>query len=135
MPEGGRSAFKQSRVLDRISFDTGCVDSTPSVDCTVSAVMHAVPNNPCAAKTIRSAVTPAPDEGSKPAMVRTVFMGAGSENLLFFEKSYLFANRTDLRLNLACSGLKGSFWVYFRVPALSIFYITKRTICASLSIL
>jgi hypothetical protein len=32
-------------------------------------------NSPCAAKTMRSAVTPAPDEGSKPAIVKTVGFG------------------------------------------------------------
>ena len=53
----------------------GCVERTPRVDWTVSAAIQAVPKSPCAAKTIKSAVTPAPDEGSKPAMVRTVGMG------------------------------------------------------------
>jgi len=35
----------------------------------------AVPNRPCAAKTIKSAVTPDSGRRSKPAMVRTVGMG------------------------------------------------------------
>jgi hypothetical protein len=51
------------------------VERTPRVDCTVRAVMQAVPKSEWAAKTMRSAVTPAPDDGSKPAMVRTVSMG------------------------------------------------------------
>jgi hypothetical protein len=58
------------------------VETTPRVDCTVNAVMQAVPKREWAAKTIRSAVTPAPDEGSKPAMVRTVCMGSGEEKVL-----------------------------------------------------
>ncbi len=52
----------------------GCVERTPVVDCTVRLVIAEVPNSPWAEKTIRSAVTPAPEEGSKPAMVRTDFM-------------------------------------------------------------
>lgn len=35
--------------------------------------MQEVPKRPWAAKTMRSAVTPAPELGSKPAMVSTVF--------------------------------------------------------------
>jgi len=46
--------------------------ATPSVDWTVRAVIAEVPKRPCAAKTWRSAVIPAPLEGSKPAMVRAV---------------------------------------------------------------
>jgi hypothetical protein len=36
--------------------------------------MQAVPKSECAANTMRSADTPAPEDGSKPAIVRTVFM-------------------------------------------------------------
>jgi hypothetical protein len=36
--------------------------------------MQEVPKRPLAAKTIRSAVIPAPEDGSKPAIVKTVFM-------------------------------------------------------------
>src|SRR5450432_2525267 len=75
IPEGGRSAARQSRVASMMVASTGCDANTPRVDWTVSAVMHAVPKSECAAKTIRSAVTPAPDEGSNPAMVRTVCIG------------------------------------------------------------
>jgi hypothetical protein len=33
--------------------------------------MHPIPKHPCAAKVLMSAVTPAPEEGSNPAMLRT----------------------------------------------------------------
>jgi hypothetical protein len=44
--------------------------------------MQAEPKREWAAKTIRSAVTPAPEEGSKPAMVRTVCMGGRAGRVL-----------------------------------------------------
>jgi hypothetical protein len=44
--------------------------------------MQAVPKSEWAAKTMRSAVTPAPDDGSKPAMVRTVCMGDGEARVV-----------------------------------------------------
>jgi hypothetical protein len=60
--------------------------------------MQAVPKRECAAKTMRSAVTPAPEEGSNPAMVRTVCMGGEVEvkrKFFQFEKkvSFLFSSR------------------------------------------
>ena len=79
IPAGGRSASRQSSVARRTAGDVGWVETTPRVDCTVRAVTQAVPKREWAAKTIRSAVTPAPEEGSKPAMVRTVCMGAGTK--------------------------------------------------------
>ncbi len=51
------------------------ISATPSVDCTVNAVIAEIPKQPCAAKTCRSAVMPAPLEGSWPAMVRRVGIG------------------------------------------------------------
>lgn len=54
-----------------VSAATGWDAATPRVDWTVRLVMQAVPKSRCAAKTMRSAVTPAPEEGSKPAMVKT----------------------------------------------------------------
>ena len=53
---------------------TGWVERTPRVDWTVSAVMHVVAKRPWAAKVFRSAVTPAPEDGSKPAMLRRICM-------------------------------------------------------------
>jgi len=47
-------------------------------------VMHEVPKSPWAANTIKSAVMPAPDEGSKPAMVKTVLTALpGAKSRLF----------------------------------------------------
>ena len=75
IPAGGRSECRHSSVAARTADGVGWVERTPTVDCTVSAVIQAVPKSECAAKTMRSAVTPAPEEGSKPAMVRTVCIG------------------------------------------------------------
>src|SRR5216683_143318 len=72
IPAGGRSLTRQSSVALTTSAETAVVDRTPTVDCTVRPVIHEVPNRPCAANTIRSAVTPAPEDGSKPAIVSTV---------------------------------------------------------------
>src|SRR3954469_17152663 len=50
---------------------TGSTLRTDAVDWTVNAVMHPMPKQLCAAKVLISAVTPAPEEGSNPAMLRT----------------------------------------------------------------
>ena len=96
IPAGGISASRHSSVALMTVAAVGCVEHTPWVDCTVSAVMQAVPKSECAAKTIKSAVTPAPDEGSKPAMVRTVCMGCGVGIVLsstLLKKMYQRANQ------------------------------------------
>ena len=51
---------------------TGWISVTPRVDWTVRAVIAEVPKRRWAAKVWRSAVMPAPLEGSWPAMVRRV---------------------------------------------------------------
>lgn len=56
-----------------VSEGVGWTEKTPMVFCTVSAVMQAVPKWPWAANTCRSAEIPAPEDGSKPAIVRSVF--------------------------------------------------------------
>ena len=70
IPAGGRSAVRWFRVWRKIVGSRGWTWATPRVDWTVRAVMAEVPKIPWAAKTWRSAVMPAPLEGSKPAMVR-----------------------------------------------------------------
>ena len=60
------------RVSRRLDGQIRSTAATPIVDWMVSAVMAEVPKSPWAAKTWRSAVTPAPFEGSKPAMVRAI---------------------------------------------------------------
>src|SRR3954462_6786298 len=50
---------------------TGSTLRTDAVDWTVNAVMHPMPKQLGAAKVLISAVTPAPEEGSNPAMLRT----------------------------------------------------------------
>lgn len=55
-----------------ISGSTGWTSATPKVDWTVSAVMAEVPKRRCAEKVCRSAVMPAPLQGSWPAMARIV---------------------------------------------------------------
>ena len=79
IPAGGRSELRIWRVWPSTSVSSGCIVATPNVDWTVSAVMADTPKRPWAAKTWRSAVMPAPLEGSKPAMVRTMggFAGRG----------------------------------------------------------
>src|SRR5579871_4327026 len=52
--------------------DTASMRFTPCVFCTVSAVIAATPRPLCAAMVLRSAATPAPPEGSKPAMASTI---------------------------------------------------------------
>src|SRR5271169_1229845 len=44
---------------------------TPCVDWTVRAVMQETPKHSCAAIVLMSAVIPAPEEGSNPAIVKT----------------------------------------------------------------
>src|SRR3954469_13464090 len=51
---------------------TGSTLRTEAVDWTVKAVMHPIPKQLWAARVLMSAVTPAPDEGSNPAMLRTM---------------------------------------------------------------
>ena len=72
MPAGGRSATRWSRVRRRKAGSVGWISATPRVDWTVRAVMAEVPKRRWAAKVWRSAVMPAPEEGSWPAMVRRV---------------------------------------------------------------
>jgi len=76
MPAGGRSEQRYSSVLVKKGPETGSNPSTPRVDCTVKFVMAEVPKMPCAAKVFRSAVTPAPLDGSKPAMLRAILAPA-----------------------------------------------------------
>jgi len=77
IPAGGRSAVRWSRVCRKRVESRDWVLATPNVDWTVRAVMAEVPKIPWAAKTWRSAVMPAPLEGSKPAMVRATGVFAG----------------------------------------------------------
>ena len=67
IPTGAKSTSRVLRHRERTSADTALIALTPRVDCSVNAVTQLVPNHPCAANTCRSAVTPAPDPGSKPA--------------------------------------------------------------------
>ena len=69
IPAGGMSSVSVCSMSRRRTASTGLRLATPTVDCTVNAVRQAVPKRPMAAKTCRSAVAPAPEEGSKPAIV------------------------------------------------------------------
>ncbi len=71
MPEDGRSAWRWVRVRRMNSRLSGFDSATSMVDWIVSAVGTEVPKSPCAAKVWRSAVRPAPELGSCPAMVKT----------------------------------------------------------------
>ena len=82
MPAGGRSEQRYSSVRARNGPETGSKPSTPTVDCTVRLVMAAVPKMPCEAKVFKSAVTPAPLEGSNPAMLRAILAPAESSGFL-----------------------------------------------------
>lgn len=73
-PAAGTSSQRQSSVARTTSAATGWAAKTPTVDCTVRLVIQEVPNSPCAPNTIKSAVTPAPEDGSNPAIVRTLCM-------------------------------------------------------------
>src|SRR6185437_4596924 len=77
-PAAGRSVETYSRVRCSHAGSAARTPATPMVDCTVVAVMAEVPKMPCAAKTDRSAVIPAPLDGSKPAIVRAMAGGRGS---------------------------------------------------------
>ena len=133
-PAGGRSDRRQSRVSLTIVAAVGYTNRTPTVDWTVNPVMHAVPKRPCAAKTIRSAVTPAPDDGSNPAMVRTVCIASRAKKgkkLVFFEKSRFSAGHAQFRGHRICLGRKVQLWWNFRSSRPSFFYTTKLPVPAS----
>ena len=82
MPAGGRSEHRYSSVLAKKGPETGSKPSTPTVDCTVKLVIAEIPKIPFEAKVLRSAVTPAPLDGSKPAMLRATLAPANSSNFL-----------------------------------------------------
>src|SRR5436190_22605350 len=63
-------ASRVSRTSFGGTFSERC---TPCVVCTVNAVLHETPYRPRAAIVLRSAVIPAPEDGSKPAMAKTTF--------------------------------------------------------------
>lgn len=66
-----KSSERVSKVLETVSEETGCTDLTPKVDWTVKAVGQERQKQPWAAAVLMSAVTPAPEEGSKPAIDKT----------------------------------------------------------------
>jgi rare lipoprotein A len=92
--------------------------------------MHEVPNSPWAAKTIRSAVTPAPEDGSKPAIVRTVltvFRRPKVPLLSKFQKNCKFPAQARFRVNMPFSGHELQLFGCIEAARVSIFYTTRSS--------